>query len=150
MMDLVKRAALYALTWLVAVTVATGVALAAVQAVGDAALDRGPLGPAVQPIEETELGAIPTDGPDAWPKVTKVMRGQYGAFVVSCLGPYAVGENVTAEDEDGWQAISFEPGPDDDVDAVFAKDTLSLEVEVYCNQGSPTIADIERNRFTGS
>lgn len=147
-MDPVKRAVLYSLIWLAAVTVATGIALAAVRTV-EAAHGRGPLGPEVERIREIRPSPIPTEGTEALPKVTEEVRGRYGTFVVSCLGPYAVGEAVRPAQDAGWRAISFEPGPDDDVDAVFVKASLSLEVEVFCDQGRPTIADIEHNRFTG-
>ena len=41
--------------------------------------------------------------------------------------------------------MSFEPGPDDDVDAVFANAGRSVELEVFCNRGTPTLAEIERH-----
>ena len=43
--------------------------------------------------------------------------------------------------------VSFEPGPDDDVDAVFAQARRSVEIEVFCNRGVPTVAEIERNEL---
>ena len=44
----------------------------------------------------------------------------------------------------GWRIVSYETGPDDDVDAVFAKAAESIEIEVFCNRGIPTVADLER------
>jgi len=41
--------------------------------------------------------------------------------------------------------VSYEPGPDDDVDAVFANRGRSIELEVCCTRGEPTISEIERN-----
>ena len=46
---------------------------------------------------------------------------------------------------DGWRIVSYERGPDDDVDAVFSSRGRSVEVEVFCNQGEPTVSDLERN-----
>ena len=43
----------------------------------------------------------------------------------------------------GWRVISFERGPDDDVDAVFASGRRSVELEVFCNRGEPTLAELE-------
>ncbi len=40
--------------------------------------------------------------------------------------------------------MSYETGPDDDVDAIFTSGARSIEVEVFCNAGVPTVAEIER------
>ncbi len=40
-----------------------------------------------------------------------------------------------------------EDGPDDDVEAVFAQARRSVEIEVFCNRGEPTVAEIERNEL---
>jgi len=61
---------------------------------------------------------------------------------VQCQGTIASGiETITT---DGWRVVSFETGPDDDVDAVFVKGKRSIEVEVFCNRGVPTVAGFER------
>jgi hypothetical protein len=139
--------ALYSATWLAAVGVATGIGIASVEAVGDAARGRGPLGPAVEPRQRAGAAPPPGSELEGLPNVTEVLHGEYGAFEVTCRGPYALGESV--EPADGWRAISFEPGPDDDVDALFARGDGSLEVEVFCNRGRPTLADVEHNEFAG-
>ena len=41
--------------------------------------------------------------------------------------------------------VSFECGPDDDVDAVFSNGGRSVDLEVFCNQGEPTVGEIEGN-----
>ena len=41
--------------------------------------------------------------------------------------------------------VSFEGGPDDDVDAVFSNGRRSFDLEVFCNRGEPTVAEIEEN-----
>ncbi len=43
--------------------------------------------------------------------------------------------------------MSFEPGPDDDVDAVFSQGRRSIELEVFCNQGRPTLAEQEEHEL---
>ncbi len=45
----------------------------------------------------------------------------------------------------GWRVVSWEKGPDDDVDAVFSDGRNSVDLEVFCNRGRPTVADLERN-----
>lgn len=141
------RVLLYAMAWLAAVGVATAVGIASVEAVGDAARGRGPLGPVVEPRQDVDAKQVRNARLHSFPKVTDPVRGEYGAFVVSCRGPYAIGDSVEAAR--GWRAISFEPGPDDDVDALFTNGDGSLEVEVFCNRGRPTLADVEHNEFTG-
>jgi hypothetical protein len=144
----VRKAALYAATWLATAGVATAIGIAAVQAVGDAARGRGPLGPAVETRPEADTPTLPNAAALAGlPEVSEVVLGIYGSFVVSCRGPYAHG--VRVDPAPGWHAISFEPGPDDDVDALFARGDRSLEVEVFCNRGRPTVADVEHNEFAG-
>lgn len=54
---------------------------------------------------------------------------------------------VSADPVDGWRAVSFESVPDDDVDAVFTTGARSIEVEVFCNRGEPTVCDLERNEL---
>jgi hypothetical protein len=66
-------------------------------------------------------------------------------LVVACQGLYALGVEARPDKQAGWRVVSYESGPDDDVDAVFANRDRSIEVEVYCNGSEPTIADLERN-----
>jgi hypothetical protein len=141
----VKRALVYVGVWLGAVAVATGIALAAVGAVGDAARGRGPLGAAVAPLQDSDPD--PSDIPSDLPGRTRDIQGEYGTFRVSCEGPFASGLDVSANQAAGWSVLSYEKGPDDDVDAVFTQPGRSVEVEVYCNQGVPTVGDVERAEF---
>ncbi len=45
----------------------------------------------------------------------------------------------------GWRIVSWEKCPDDDVDAVFSDGRNSVDLEVFCNRGRPTLAEPERN-----
>jgi hypothetical protein len=141
----VKRGLLYLGLWLVAVVAATGIALAAVGAVGDAARGRGPLGAEVMPLQDAD--PAPSAVPTGLPGRTRDIQGEYGTFRVACDGPFASGVDVRADRAAGWSVLSYEKGPDDDVDAVFTQPGRSVEVEVYCNQGAPTVADVERAEF---
>ena len=140
-----KRALLYLGIWLGAVAVATGIALAAIGAVGDAARGRGPIGAEVTPLQDSDPD--PVEIPSDLPGRTRDIKGEYGTFRVSCEGPYAAGIRVEANKAAGWSVLSYEKGPDDDVDAVFTQPGRSVEVEVYCNQGVPTVGDVERATF---
>jgi hypothetical protein len=145
----VRRFLLYSALWLVTVAVATGIAVAAISAVGEAARGRGPLGQAIEPLPANgpEPDVVDVPAPDGT-EVRQTIRGPYGAFVVSCRGPYAVGEEVRPARAGGWRTLSFEPGPDDDVDAIFANRRGTVEIEVFCDQGRPTVGDIERSMLT--
>ena len=140
-----KRALLYLGIWLGAVAVATGIALAAIGAVGDAARGRGPIGAEVTPLQDSDPD--PEEIPSDLPGRTRDIKGEYGTFRVSCEGPYAAGIRVEANKAAGWSVLSYEKGPDDDGDAVFTQPGRSVEVEVYCNQGVPTVGDVERATF---
>jgi len=134
------------LTWLAAVVVATSLGLLAVSVVGDAVRGRGPLG------DEVTAGArdagTPTPGPAASTElVRRDLTQDYGTFSVACDGPYARGEGAEPG-AGGWRVVRFEPGPDDDVEAVFASATELVEVEVFCNRGRPTLAEVDRSRIT--
>ena len=69
--------------------------------------------------------------------------GEFGVFRVGCRGVVSYGLDV--DPAEGWRIVSYERGPDDDVDAVFSSRRRSIEVEVFCNQGEPTVSDFERN-----
>ena len=133
----------YAAAWLVATTVAIAVGVAAVSTVGASIRGRGPLGNEV--IRNTELSeqtAEPDPGGDS---VRDTIRGEFGRFVVECQGVYASGISVHPDKANGWRVVSYEPGPDDDVDAVFSNRRRSIDLEVFCNRGKPTVAEIESN-----
>ncbi|MFT4010506.1 MAG: hypothetical protein QM655_10745 [Nocardioidaceae bacterium] len=128
----------YALAWLAAAVVAVTIGIVAVSSVGASVRDRGPLGTSVPDAAETEGVSAPE--PDA-SRVRRGIHGEFGTFEVECRGVVAYGLGTSTED--GWRTVSFERGPDDDVDAVFARGRRSIELEVYCNQGRPTIGDQE-------
>ena len=127
----------YALAWLAAAAIAITVGVIAVTSVGASVRDRGPLGNDV-PDDITEGSSTPD------PTATTTRRtidDGFGTFEVECRGAVAYG--IAAEPANGWRVVSYERGPDDDVDAVFARGDRSIELEVYCNQGHPTIGDRE-------
>lgn len=129
----------YAAAWLVAAVVAVTVGVLAVTSVGASVRDRGPLGNETQRDELQEGSATPR--PDAT-RVQRTIEDDFGSFEVECRGAVAYGLDTTTNP--GWRTVSFEPGPDDDVDAVFARQGDSIEIEVYCDQGRPTVSDLER------
>jgi hypothetical protein len=115
----------------------------AVSSVGASVRDRGPLGNAVAGLGDRH-GGRSTPMPDAT-QVRHTIHGAFGEFDVECRGVVAYG--LSTETRPGWRTISYEPGPDDDVDAVFARGRRSIEIEVYCNQGQPTLGDREFHRL---
>lgn len=132
----------YAVAWSVAASVAVTVGVVSVTTMGDTIRDRGPLGNEVARLAELEEGEARPDPDD--PRVTETIRGEYGRFTVACQGAVAIGVAVRADEATGWRVVSYEPGPDDDVDAVFSNRRRSVELEVFCNRGEPTVAEIER------
>ena len=126
------------LAWIVAAALAVTVGVVAVTSVGASVRDRGPLGNDVPAVEQTD-GAS-TAAPSA-ARVSRTVEDEFGAFDVACRGATAYG--VAVDPAAGWRVVSYEQGPDDDVDAVFARGDRSIEIEVYCNQGRPTIGDRE-------
>jgi hypothetical protein len=143
------RTAGYVVAWVVAATVAVAVGLVAVTGVGASVRDRGPLAGEAQAVREAQLddeGRVVAD-PDA-DRTSETFAGDFGSFVVTCQGAVALGDAATAAP--GWEVVSYEQGPDDDVDAVFAASGRSVELEVYCNAGRPTVSEREDNTLPGS
>ncbi|QBR93078.1 hypothetical protein [Nocardioides euryhalodurans] len=131
----------YVVAWIVAATLAVAVGIAAVSTVGASIRGRGPLGNEV--VRDVGRGErVPAPDPEA-SLVEDSVDGQHGSFVVGCRGVVAYG--LAAEPAPGWSVVSYEQGPDDDVDAVFSSRGRSIDIEVFCNQGEPTVAEIERN-----
>jgi hypothetical protein len=129
----------YALAWLVAAGLAITVGLLAVTTVGASIRGRGPLGnEAIRTAELNDDGRIDPDAPVRRASIDE----DYGSFVVQCQGTIASG--IDTATIDGWRVVSFETGPDDDVDAIFVNGKRSIEVEVFCNRGEPTVAELER------
>lgn len=133
-----RRAWAFALAWLVAAALAVTVGVVAVSSVGASVLDRGPLGDEIPDVRRAEQVARPD--PDAT-RVRRDIDGPYGSFRVACRGVVAYGLGTATAP--GWRTVSMERGPDDDVDVVFARGRRSVELEVYCNGGRPTVGDRE-------
>lgn len=130
------------LVWLLTALLAIAVGVVAVLTVGAGLRDRGPIG------TEVDLPAVQgaSAEPDtSLPLVEKTIREEFGEFDVACRGAYALGLEVRPDTANGWAVVGFEEGPDDDVDAVFANRGRSIEIEVYCNRGEPTVGDLEIN-----
>jgi hypothetical protein len=142
----VRRRAGFALGWLAAVSLAVGVGLVVVTTLGDSLRGRGPIGEATGSADVVAAEA-PTGSElaTAAPGQRRAFDGRFGKLVVACRGPYAAIVGVTAAT--GWRVLSYESEPDDDVDAVFARRGHSVEVEVFCNQGRPTLAELEHNEL---
>lgn len=132
----------YALAWVVAAVVATGLGVLGVAWTVDRVQIRGPIGDH-EAIRSAELGTASPSPDSGQARVDEEITGEWGTFVVGCRGVYAYG--VDTRPAPGWTVISVEPGPDDDVDAVFANEETSVDIEVFCNRGSPTVAEIERH-----
>jgi hypothetical protein len=141
-----RRALAWALGWLLAATASVAVGVVVVDQLGASNRDRGPIGDneLIRQAELTEGSATPD--PDA-EVVRRSIDEEFGSFVVECRGVYAYGVEALPDEAAGWRVVSFERGPDDDVDAVFAQERRSIDLEVFCNRGEPTLAEIERNEL---
>ena len=141
-----RRALVFALGWLLAVAASVAVGVVVVDQLGASNRDRGPIGDneLIRQAELAEGSAAPD--PDA-EVVRRSIDEEFGSFVVECRGVYAYGVEARPDQAAGWRVVSFERGPDDDVEAVFAQDRRSIEIEVFCNRGEPTVAEIERNEL---
>jgi len=137
----------YVVAWLLAASLAVAVGTFAVAGVGASVRDRGPLGSDTQVVRDAELreGSSTPDA-SAVPRTDR-FEGDFGTFQVECRGAVAIG--VSTDPAPGWRTVSYEQGPDDDVDAVFASGARSIELEVFCNGGVPTIADREEKTLPG-
>jgi hypothetical protein len=145
-----RRAWGLALGWVVAAALAITVGVVAVTTVGASLRGRGPLGSEAVDTAGSTSGTTPGDtapaevDPDAQ-RVVRTIVEEFGEFDVACQGLYAIGLDARPDEAAGWRVVSYEAEPDDDVDAVFANEGRSIEIEVYCNRGEPTVGDFERN-----
>jgi hypothetical protein len=141
-----RRTLVWSVGWLLAAAASVMVGAVVVTQLGASNRDRGPIGDneLIRQAELTEGSATPD--PDA-EVVRRSIDEEFGSFVVECRGIYAYGVEVVPDEAAGWRVVSFERGPDDDVDAVFAQQRRSIDIEVFCNRGEPTVADIERNEL---
>lgn len=130
--------------WLATAAIAIGVGTTAVMGLGDQVRDRGPLGDN-ELVREAGLRTEPATPDPGAARVESTFSGEFGEFVVACQGRFATGVQARPDEAAGWRTISYEQGPDDDIDAVFSNDRRIQEVEIYCNQGRPVLAEIETN-----
>ncbi|GAW50859.1 MULTISPECIES: hypothetical protein [unclassified Nocardioides] len=130
-----RRSVGFAVAWVGAAALAVTIGVLTVSSVGASIRGQGPLG---NDVVRPEGSSRPEPGAT---RIRDEIEDVFGTFVVECRGVVAYG--IATETRDGWRTVSYEPGPDDDVDAVFAKQGSSIELEVYCNQGRPTLGDRE-------
>lgn len=128
--------------WAAVTAVAVLAGVFAISTVGATIRDRGPVGDEV--ARDTSVQATDVPAPDG-PKVRDEVSGEWGAFVVECRDTWAYGVAARPDRAAGWRVVSWEKGPDDDVDAVFSDGRNSVDLEVFCNRGRPTLAELERN-----
>ena len=141
-----RRALAWVLVWLLAAAASVAVGVVVVDQLGASNRDRGPIGDneLIRQAGLTEGSATPD--PDA-EVVRRSIDEEFGSFVVECRGVYASGVEALPDQAAGWRVVSFERGPDDDVDAVFAQQRRSIDIEVFCNRGEPTVAELERHEL---
>lgn len=125
--------------WIAVAAVAVTIGVLAVTRVGATLSDRGPIGNVDRSTLQAGRG---TPDPEA-SVVQRTFAEEFGEIDVSCQGAFASG--VDARPATGWRTVSFETAPDEDIDAVFAKGDRSIEIEVFCNRGEPTISEVEQN-----
>ena len=128
--------------WAVVTTVAVLAGVLAISTVGATIRDRGPVGDDV--ARDTSVQATDVPSPEG-PKGRDEVAGEWGAFVFECRATWAYGVGVRPDEAAGWRIVSWEKGPDDDVDAVFSDGRRSVDLEVFCNRGRPALAELERN-----
>ena len=128
--------------WAATTAVAVLVGVFAVSTVGATIRDRGPIGDDVMRDTVADSTSVPAP---RGPRVRDEIAGEWGAFDVECRDTWAYGVGVRPDKNAGWRIVSWEKGPDDDVDAVFSDGRHSVDLEVFCNQGRPTLAELERN-----
>jgi hypothetical protein len=127
--------------WVATTVIAVAAGVFAVSTVGATIRDRGPVGDEVSQDLSAPTSAPSPDGP----AVRDELSGEWGAFVVECRDTWAYGVAARPDREAGWRVVSWEAGPDDDVDAVFSNGRSSVDLEVFCNRGRPAVAELERN-----
>ena len=139
-----RRALGYAAGWLVAAALAVVVGVLAVTSLGASIRDRGPV--VTEAVRNAQLEPEGSLTPDASAEPSRTtISDDFGSFVVECRGVVAYG--IEVEPAPGWRTVSYDGGPDDDVDAVFANAGRSIDLEVFCNRGQPTVAEIEFNEL---
>lgn len=134
----------FVVAWVVAATIAVTMGVAAVTGLGDQIRDRGPLGDN-ELVRNSGQNTQPATPDPEDPLIEETFSDDFGEFVVACQGKFALGIEARPDEAAGWRTISYEPGPDDDIDAVFSNGQRSQELEIYCNLGRPVLAEVENN-----
>lgn len=141
-----RRVLTWTLGWLLAAAASVTVGVVVVDQLGASNRDRGPIGDN-ELIRQAQLAGESASPDPSAEVVRREIVEEPGTFVVECRGVYVEGIDAVPDTAAGWSVISFERGPDDDVEAVFANDRRSIEIEVFCNRGQPTVAEVERNEL---
>ena len=145
----VRRALGWTAGWLLAAALAVAVGVLAVSTLGESIRDRGPIGDN-ELIRQADLDDGASTSPTPAPGTEAVradITEEFGVLVVECRGVLAYGIDAQPDEAAGWRVVSFERGPDDDIDAVFARAGSSIDIEVFCNRGEPTVAELERHEL---
>ncbi len=127
--------------WIAVAALAVTVGVLAVTRMGATLSDRGPIG---NDVARGDLRAGPRTPDAAQSRVVRTFTEEFGEIDVACQGAFALGLAARPNEALGWRTVSFESGPDDDIDAVFAKQGRSIEIEVFCNRGEPTVSEVEQ------
>ncbi len=144
---LVRQRIGLAAAWLFAAAIAVTVGVVAVTSVGDQIRDRGPQGNN-ELIRSANFDSDRGDTPDPGQSLfEKTFSDDFGEFDVACQGKFAIGVQARPNLTAGWRTISYESGPDDDIDAVFSNGDRSQELEIYCNLGRPVLSELENNNL---
>lgn len=130
----------FLLAWIIAAALAVTVGVVAVSRLGAEVRDRGPQGDSTMLRTYGDAAGSPTLDPQA-ERVEKTFDGSYGSFTAACQGRFALG--LEARPAAGWRVVSYESGPDDDIDVVFSDGSASQELEIYCNLGEPVLGEVE-------
>lgn len=131
--------------WVAAAVAAVGIGVAAVTTLGDQIRDRGPLGDNELVRSQAAVNGRPMALDPSETRIEETFTDDFGDFVVACQGKYAIAVEARPDRPGGWRTISFETGPDDDIDAVFSNGRRSQELEIYCNLGRPVLSEVENH-----
>jgi hypothetical protein len=133
-----RRRVGYTAVWVVVAVLAIAVGVLAVEVAGAGLRDRGRVGSSdlVGRADPSNLTPDPAD-----PTYADTIVGEYGEFDVECQGVVISGSQPRPAP--GWRTVTFERGPDDDVDATFESAESIIEIEIYCNNGRPAVAEEE-------
>ena len=134
--------------WVAAVVVATVVGLVAVQSVGQALQGSGPLGAQLD-SSERDRTLLASQDPSVLtpvasdPVLDRTFAGRYGSVKVRCQGSLATWQGATPAA--GWRVVEYPEGVQAQVEASFSDGDSTIEVEVFCNAGVPTLTAFDRS-----